>query len=61
MKGDREREGTSSLPLPVVPAAPVNSPTWRKRTGERERKEGLRHEREAEGRRKFAGVTEAER
>ena len=54
----------------MVPAAPVNSPTWRKRTEEerererekrRERREGLRHEREAVGRGKFAGVTEAEK
>lgn len=45
----------------MVPAAPVNSPTWRKRTEEeREKREGLRHESEAEGRGKFAGVTEAE-
>lgn len=53
----------------MVPAAPVNSPTWRKRTeGERERermskrdrereKGELRHEKEAGGRGKFAGVT----
>lgn len=66
-KGDREkeRERTSSLPLPVVPAAPVNSPTWRKRTEEeRERERGGRDcdmRLEAEGRGKFAGVTEAEK
>lgn len=47
----------------MVPVGPVNSPTWRKRTEKRERerrgREGLRHEREAKGRGKFAGVTEA--
>lgn len=53
----------SSLPLPVVPAGPVNSPTWRKRTEEEREtqgREGLRHQREAKGRGKFAGVTAAE-
>ena len=51
----------------MVPAAPVNSPTCRKRTEEereRERHRGreeLRHERETNGRGKFAGVTEAEK
>lgn len=42
----------SSLPFPVVPAGPVNSPTWRK-GAERER------EREEKGSGRFAGVTEA--
>ena len=36
-----ERENVFTSPLPVVPAAPVNSPTWRKRAEEeREREEG---------------------
>jgi len=52
----RER-GEYLLPFPVVPAAPVNSPTWRKRT-ERGRDCDMR---EAEGRGKFAGVTDAEK
>lgn len=59
MRGFREKEGereeTSPLPLPVVPAGPVSSPTWRRRTEEeverereRERaREGLRHESKA--------------
>lgn len=42
----------SSLPFPVVPAGPVNSPTWRK-GAERER------EREEKGSGRIAGVTEA--
>lgn len=33
----------------------------REQKRERERREGLRHEREAKGRGKFAGVTEAEK
>lgn len=48
MRGFREKEGereeTSPLPLPVVPAGPVSSPTWRRRT-----EEEVEREREREG------------
>lgn len=59
MERESETEETSPLPFPVVPAGPVNSPTWRRRTEEERAREGLRHESEAKGRGKFAGVTVA--